>query len=168
MTLQEIEHGETETLEFKRDFPSKDSKLMKTVAAFSNGKGGKIVFGVDDETHEIIGIENDKVFKFMDSLANMISETIYPQINPRITFETLNDKTIIIAEILPGQNQPYFLKAEGSLDGVYIRVAATTRKAEHEKIKELVLWGEGKSYRLGAAQAGRKSSYSVCCVQASC
>lgn len=146
MTLQEIEHGETETLEFKRDFPSKDSKLMKTVAAFSNGKGGKIVFGVDDETHEIIGIENDKVFKFMDSLANMISETIYPQINPRITFETLNDKTIIIAEILPGQNQPYFLKAEGSLDGVYIRVAATTRKAEREKIKELVLWGEGKSY----------------------
>lgn len=146
MTLQEIEHGETETLEFKRDFPSKDSKLLKTVVAFSNGKGGKIVFGVDDETHEIIGIESDKVFKFMDSLANMISETIYPQVNPRITFETLNDKTIIIAEILPGQNQPYFLKAEGSLDGVYIRVAATTRRAEREKIKELVLWGEGKSY----------------------
>ncbi|MBR1912202.1 MAG: putative DNA binding domain-containing protein [Treponema sp.] len=146
MTLQEIEHGETEFLEFKRDFPSKDSKLMKTIAAFSNGKGGKIVFGVDDETHEIIGIENDKVFKFMDSLANMISETIYPQVTPRITFETLNDKTIIVAEILSGQNQPYFLKSEGSLDGVYIRVAATTRKAEREKIKELVLWGEGKSY----------------------
>lgn len=134
MTLQEIEHGETEFLEFKRDFPSKDSKLMKTVAAFSNGKGGKIVFGVDDETHEIIGIENDKVLKFMDSLANMISETIYPQVNPRITFETLNDKTIIVAEILSGQNQPYFLKSEGSLDGVYFRVASTTRKAEREKI----------------------------------
>ena len=76
MTLQEIEHGETETLEFKLNFPSKDSKLMKTVVAFSNGKGGKIIFGVDDKTRKIIGIESDKVFKFMDSLADMISETI--------------------------------------------------------------------------------------------
>ena len=82
----------------------------------------------------------------MDGLANMISDAIYPQVNPRITFETIDDKTIVIADILPGQNQPYCLKAEGSLDGVYIRVAATTRKAEREKIRELVLLGEGKSY----------------------
>lgn len=50
MTIEEIKHGETDTLEFKREFPSKDTKLMKTVAAFSNCHGGRIVFGVDDET----------------------------------------------------------------------------------------------------------------------
>ena len=146
MNIEEIKKGETETLEFKREFPSKDSKLLKTIVAFSNGKGGRVVFGVDDKTLEVFGIDNGKVFKFMDSLANMISDSIQPQINPRITFETIEDKTIVITEILPGQNQPYYLKAEGSLDGVYIRVATTTRKAEREKIKELVLWGEGKSY----------------------
>lgn len=146
MTEKEIERGENEFTEFKRDFPSKDSKLIKTVVAFANGKGGKIIFGVDDETHEITGIENNEVFKFMDSLADMISDKISPQINPHITFETLGSKTIVIAEILQGQNPPYFLKAEGSLSGVYVRVAATTRKAEREKIKELVLLGEGKSY----------------------
>ena len=59
-----------------------------------------------------MGIENDKVFKFMDSLANMISETIESQITPRITFETIEDKTIVIAEIACGQNQPYFIKSE--------------------------------------------------------
>lgn len=142
----EIKQGENETIEFKRDLPAKDSKLMKTVTAFSNGKGGKIVFGIDDKTHKVTGIENDKVFKFMDSLADMISNSISPQINPQITFETIENKTIVIAEILQGQNPPYFIKSEGSLDGVYVRVAATTRKAEREKIKELVLWGEGKSY----------------------
>ena len=139
MNIEEIKKGETETLEFKREFPSKDSKLLKTIVAFSNGKGGRVVFGVDDKTLEVFGIDNGKVFKFMDSLANMISDSIQPQINPRITFETIEDKTIVITEILPGQNQPYYLKAEGSLDGVYIRVATTTRKAEREKIKELVL-----------------------------
>ncbi len=146
MTKEEINNGENEFVEFKSDFPSKDSKLMKTVVAFANGKGGKIVFGVNDETHEIKGIENEKIFKFMDSLADMISDKISPQINPHITFETLDKKTIVIAEILQGQNPPYFIKSEGSLEGVYIRVSATTRKAEREKIKELVLFGEGKSY----------------------
>ena len=146
MTIEEIKKGETEKLEFKREIPSKDSKLMKTVVAFSNSHGGRIVFGVDDETHEIIGIENEKVFRLMDALANMISETIEPQVVPRITFETIEDKTIVIVEIVEGQNQPYFLKAEGISDGVYIRVAATTRKAEYEKVKELMLWGERKSY----------------------
>ena len=129
MTIDEIKQGESDTLEFKREMPSKDSKLLKTIVAFSNGRGGKIVFGVDNRTLDIVGIEASKVFKFMDGLANMISDAIYPQVNPRITFETIDDKTIVIADILPGQNQPYCLKAEGSLDGVYIRVAATTRKS---------------------------------------
>ena len=80
--LEEIQNGETETLEFKREIPSKDSKLMKTVVAFSNCHGGRILFGVDDETHEIVGIENENVFKFMDSLADMISESVEPQIEP--------------------------------------------------------------------------------------
>ena len=118
MNIEEIKKGETETLEFKREFPSKDSKLLKTIVAFSNGKGGRVVFGVDDKTLEVFGIDNGKVFKFMDSLANMISDSSQPQINPRITFETIEEKTIVITEILPGQNQPYYLKAEGSLDGV--------------------------------------------------
>ena len=40
MTIEEIKKGETEKLEFKREIPSKDSKLMKTVVAFSNSNGG--------------------------------------------------------------------------------------------------------------------------------
>ena len=40
MTIEEIKKGETEKLEFKREIPSKDSKLMKTVLAFSNSHGG--------------------------------------------------------------------------------------------------------------------------------
>ena len=138
MNIDEIKHGESETLEFKREIPSKDSKLLKSIVAFSNGKGGRIVFGVDNSTLDVVGIDNTKVFKFMDALANMISDSIQPQVNPRITFETINEKTIVIAEILPGQNQPYYLKSEGGLDGVYVRIAATTRKAEREKIRELM------------------------------
>ena len=69
-----------------------------------------------------------------------------PQITPYITFETINDKTVIIVEIRPGQNTPYYLKSVGALDGTYIRVGATTRKAESEKVQELILFGTHRSY----------------------
>ena len=45
--------GESKNIEYKVTVPDKSEKYMKTVVAFANGKGGKIVFGVDDKTLEI-------------------------------------------------------------------------------------------------------------------
>ena len=39
--LEEIQNGETETLEFKREIPSKDSKLMKQMNPRSNTRCGR-------------------------------------------------------------------------------------------------------------------------------
>ena len=45
----EIEAGESASLEFKRA-PNKDrEKYLKTVVAFANGRGGRILFGVADD-----------------------------------------------------------------------------------------------------------------------
>ena len=42
---------------------------MKTVVAFANGEGGRIVFGVDDNTRTVVGIPKEQVFsKWMRSL----------------------------------------------------------------------------------------------------
>lgn len=37
---QEIQLGESRTLEFKKELPSESSKWIKTIAAFANGAGG--------------------------------------------------------------------------------------------------------------------------------
>jgi hypothetical protein len=51
-----ISHGEQATIEFKRQLPGNDpAGVMKTVAAFANGVGGSILFGVEDDG-EIVGI----------------------------------------------------------------------------------------------------------------
>ncbi len=49
------------------------------------------------------------------------------------------------SEIL-GDCSPYFFKPEGERHGVYIRVGAITRKAEFEKIREMMLYSAHKSY----------------------
>ena len=49
MTIEEILAGESKNVEFKVQRPDKSIKYMKTVVAFANGKGGQIIFGIDDK-----------------------------------------------------------------------------------------------------------------------
>ena len=45
----EIHAGESATLEFKRCPNENADRWLKTVVAFANGKGGRILFGVDND-----------------------------------------------------------------------------------------------------------------------
>ena len=48
MTIEEILAGESKNVEFKESLPEKSIKYMKSVVAFANGTGGKIIFGIAD------------------------------------------------------------------------------------------------------------------------
>ena len=63
MLADEIKAGESTNIEFKREVPKKSEKYIKSVIAFANTAGGKIVIGVDDETHEIVGVDKNKFLK---------------------------------------------------------------------------------------------------------
>ena len=54
--------GESKNIEYKVIVPDKSEKYMKTVVAFANGRGGKIVFGIDDKTLDIVGMDVFVVF----------------------------------------------------------------------------------------------------------
>jgi predicted HTH transcriptional regulator len=119
---------------------------MKTVVAFANGKGGKIIFGVEDQTGKIVGMDRDSVFQKMDAITNAISDSCEPRIIPDVTLRTIDDKTLIVVEISAGRQQPYFLKSLGIREGTYIRVAGTTRLVEDYMLKELILEGQNRHY----------------------
>ena len=63
MTIEEIIRGESKNTEFKEKLPKKSEKYTKTVVAYANTQGGKLVFGVVDETREVVGI--DEAMKFV-------------------------------------------------------------------------------------------------------
>ena len=142
MLIEEILKGESEKTEFKEN--AKTNTYIKTVVAFANGNGGKIVFGVKDN-REIVGVENE--FEVMDGIINAISDSCYPKIVPDISLHTLENKTIILVEIEGGKKKPYYLKSKGIQKGTYIRSGATTRIVEEDYVlKELVLEGENKYF----------------------
>ena len=133
--------GESKNIEYKITLPDKSEKYMKTIVAFANTQGGKLVVGVDDKTHEIVGVENDILFQLMDGIANAVSDSCMPQIIPDIEPQTVDEKTVIIVSVEAGKNRPYYLKSKGKENGTYIRVAGTSRQAFPEKIRELEMEG---------------------------
>ena len=126
--------------------PKKSEKYMKTVVAFANGRGGRIVFGVDDKTLNIVGMNPDTIFQTMDSITNAISDSCEPKIYPDVTLQSIDDKTIIVVEIHPGPMRPYYIKNKGLVDGTYVRVAGTSRHAEGYMLKELILEGQNRYF----------------------
>lgn len=133
--------GESKNIEYKVTLPDKSKKYMKTIVAFANTQGGKLVVGVDDKTHEIVGVENEILFQLMDGIANAVSDSCMPQIIPDIEPQTVDEKTVIIVSVEAGKNRPYYLKSKGKENGTYIRVAGTSRQAFPEKIRELEMEG---------------------------
>ncbi len=133
-------------MEFKERLPDKSIKYMKSVVAFANGTGGRIIFGVADKTREVIGIEKEDVFKIMDSIANAVSDSCEPVVIPDITLQTIDEKTVIVMEVPQGRQRPYYIRSFGRENGVYVRVAGTTRIADEYMVKELMFEGSNRCF----------------------
>lgn len=146
MLDNEMFQGESKNIEYKACLPDKSIKYMKTVVAYANGSGGKIIFGVKDDTREIIGIDDDKIFKTMDAITNAISDSCEPVIYPVVTLQSIEDKTVIVVEINRGNQTPYYIKSLGRDQGTFIRVAGTTRPADENRILELLFEGKNRSF----------------------
>lgn len=138
--------GESVNVEYKVAVPKDSAKYMKTVVAYANGRGGKIIFGVDDKTLEVVGMDTDSIFQTIDAITNAISDSCEPTILPDITLQTVEDKTVIVVEIFPGKMRPYYIKSKGMVSGTYVRSAGTTRSVADYMLKELILEGQNRYY----------------------
>ncbi|MGB4752026.1 MAG: RNA-binding domain-containing protein [Fervidobacterium sp.] len=137
MILDDIRRGESKNLEFKEKLSSKDKEsFLRTVVAFANGSGGKIIFGVND-SREIVGIPEYEIYQLMDQVTNLINDRCNPRIVPEIYIENVEGKQILVVEIFPSPQKPYYLLKNGKPEGVYVRIGATTRKADEETIRDL-------------------------------
>ena len=138
--------GETKNIEFKREIPDKHEKFWKDIIAFSNSTGGQVILGIEDGTGAVYGIGEQSPFKLSDSISNMISDACTPQIEPDISIQTIEDKTILVIDVAPGKFRPYYLANKSKETTSYIRINGTSRPADARKLQELELEGQRISY----------------------
>ena len=61
--------------------------------------GGKIFIGIEDKTNEVIGIGEKNPFRLADGISNMIFDSCTPIIDPEITIQTLEGRTVVVVEV---------------------------------------------------------------------
>ena len=102
-----IEEGENQKLDFK--FCVSDSrKIARTLTAFSNSDGGRLLIGVRDNG-SIAGIKSDEELYMVDTAAHLFCR---PEINYTIKQHTTAGKTILEVEVKKGETRPYQAKDE--------------------------------------------------------
>ena len=65
---------EGKMLEFKRDISS-PKNILKTLVAFANTAGGRLVIGVEDGSKEVLGVENP--LDEEERICNLIAKSIF-------------------------------------------------------------------------------------------
>jgi predicted HTH transcriptional regulator len=102
-----IEEGENQYLDFK--FCVSDSrKIARTLSAFSNSDGGRLLIGVRDNG-SIAGIKSDEEIYMVDTAAHLFCR---PEIKYTIKQHMTGGKTILEVEVLKGDKRPYQAKDE--------------------------------------------------------
>lgn len=114
-----IYQGEGEQLDFKNKI-SGFEKIAKTLVAFANHKGGRLLVGVADDG-QIKGAKNEDEDKYMLERA----ATVYcrPAVDISFAEYMVDDKLVLLAEIPESDAKPHYARNEEGKWWVYIRVA---------------------------------------------
>jgi len=132
--VQLLKAPESKILEFKRDLSSPQN-LLKTLVAFANTAGGRVIIGVEDKTRRPVGIETP--LDEEERLCNLIADAIAPRLVPNVELTTVDGKTLLVVEVFLSNSRPHYLRSQGPDTGVYVRLGSTNRQADRELIAEL-------------------------------
>ncbi|MFC6100655.1 AlbA family DNA-binding domain-containing protein [Olivibacter domesticus] len=113
-----IIRGEGEQIDFKNKI-SNESKIAKTLVAFANNKGGRLLIGVADDGH-ITGVKNEDEERYiLEKAANRYCK---PVVDIKFEETFVDDKLVLIAEIPESDTKPHYALGEDGKWWVYIRV----------------------------------------------
>ncbi|MDP2913623.1 MAG: ATP-binding protein, partial [Candidatus Omnitrophota bacterium] len=112
--------SESITIEWKGSL-SDTKGIIKSISAFSNTEGGKIIVGVSEKDGSPIGVRIGR--GAIENFANIVSQHTDPKVHPRITVRKIEGKDIIIIEVKQSPHRPILA------DGIpYMRVGSSSLK----------------------------------------
>ncbi len=112
-----LDKGEDESLDYKKEVNS-ESKIAKTMVAFANHRGGKLLIGVNDN-RTIHGISAEEEKYILEKAAAFFCR---PEIPITISEWQVGKKTVLEVDIPKGENKPYYALGDDGKWWAYIRV----------------------------------------------
>lgn len=134
--------GEGPMTEFKRQLPEDNDeskrRIFKTVAAFANGLGGNLVFGVESDEATVCGVDDGDLIKARDRLTQLAWALVSPTPVVEVRPYDVAGRTVLVMSVERGSSPPYGLRVRDRIE-YYVRRDATTFPARSEDIRALVL-----------------------------
>ena len=113
-----IEQGEHQQLDFKFEV-SDSKKIARTLSAFANTDGGRLLIGVKDNGN-ISGVRSEEEYYMIEAASKMYTR-------PEVPFEAIrweiNGKTVLEVYIAPSEEKPHLAPDKEDKYKAYIRVA---------------------------------------------
>lgn len=137
--LSLIKEGEHQQQDFKYRV-SDARKLARSLSAFANTDGGRLLIGVRDDGH-LSGVRSEEEIFMMHQAAYK-----YCKPEPSIKFDTyhVDGRTIVIATVPPSDKKPVCAEDEDGKSRAYIRIADENIVASPI---HLALWRETQKTR---------------------
>lgn len=153
-----ILEGESEELELKSSFrwnykaeisdKKMENVIMKSISAFGNGQGGKLIIGVDDEG-EVLGLDYDfnslggGKDEFELHLRNLINSNfgkVFATNNIKIKFEEIDEKDICVIDIKKSTKPLYVEISENNQRSkkFYVRSGNTSQELSIEDVSDYI------------------------------
>ena len=112
-----IEEGEHQQQDFKFEI-SDARKIAKTLSAFSNTDGGRLLVGVKDNG-KIAGVRSEEEIYMIEAAAKLYSK---PQVGCEMKIHQVEGRTVLEVIVPPGKNKPYYAKDSDNRLWAYVRV----------------------------------------------
>ena len=133
--IELIGRGEDSRTQFKKGQSVTNARsLAGEMAAFANGKGGRILIGVDDEG-SIVGLSPDDIRRINQLISNTATDCIRPSINPETENISVGGKLVMVVTVSEGISKPY-----ADNDGVFwVKSGADKRRVtSREEIQRML------------------------------
>jgi len=131
--------GEGPQIEFKEQVPTEGDgqrKVCRTLAAFANGRGGHLLFGVNDDG-QIVGISVDGTGQSMkDTVTRWITDLVVPHLDFSLDIVEMEyGRAVLYVEVQEGASPPYGV--DPANPRYYIRRGATTFPASADDVRRI-------------------------------
>lgn len=135
--LDLIKKGESSTVQFKERAPHPDS-LAHEIIAFSNSKGGIILFGINDKTGAVNGLAYGEIQQLNQQIVNVASQKVYPPVFLITETVLLDEQAVVIVSVPEGVYKPY----KDSNGTIYLKNGSDKRKVtSNEELARLLASG---------------------------
>ena len=126
LSLIKREEGTKLDFKLKLELNAETGKkeLTKDICAIANSNGGRgyIIVGIKDKSKEVIGIQEEDMFK-EEQIQQIVATRCEPPIPIEVDFFDIKNKKVGVISIYDGEQKPYQVRENGAF---YIRRGSTT------------------------------------------